>query len=135
MMTTYKLVKFPALVIAFRNLLLRMNLTLNLETKDFSIVFQLSNRLFTNKVAYFFQVTSQTFRCCSICTSNRRQITNVKTNWFLTMTVCTETCIVTSTLPYSTLMRLDIINYWFLTTETNLKALYIFRCFLTQPHQ
>ena len=54
MMTTYKLVKFPALVIAFRNLLLRMNLTLNLETKDFSIVFQLSNRLFTNKVAYFF---------------------------------------------------------------------------------
>ena len=87
------------------------------------------------KLLIFFQVTSQTFRCCSICTSNRRQITNVKTNWFLTMTVCTETCIVTSTLPYSTLMRLDIINYWFLTTETNLKALYIFRCFLTQPHQ
>ena len=28
-----------------------------------------------------------------------------------------------------------IINYGFLTTETNLKALYIFHCFLIQPHQ
>ena len=27
----------------------------------------------------------------------------------------------------------DIMNYRFLTTETNSKALYIFRCFLTQP--
>ena len=28
-----------------------------------------------------------------------------------------------------------IMNYKFLTTETNSKALNIFRCFLTQPHQ
>ena len=28
-----------------------------------------------------------------------------------------------------------IMNYRFLTIETNSKALYIFRCFLTQPHQ
>ena len=30
---------------------------------------------------------------------------------------------------------LGIVHYKFLTTETNLKALNIFRCFLTQPHQ
>ena len=29
----------------------------------------------------------------------------------------------------------DIINYRFLTTETNSRALYIFHCFLRQPHQ
>ena len=28
-----------------------------------------------------------------------------------------------------------IIDFRFLTTETNLKALYIFLCFLTQSHQ
>ena len=28
-----------------------------------------------------------------------------------------------------------IIDFRFLTTETNLKALYIFLCFFTQPHQ
>ena len=28
-----------------------------------------------------------------------------------------------------------LINYRFLIIETNLKALYIFRCFLTKPHQ
>ena len=27
-----------------------------------------------------------------------------------------------------------IINYRFITIETNLKALYIFHCFFTQPH-
>ena len=31
--------------------------------------------------------------------------------------------------------RTVIMNYKFLTTETNSKALNIFRCFLTQPHQ
>ena len=30
---------------------------------------------------------------------------------------------------------INIMNYRFLTTETNYKAFYIFRCFLTQPHQ
>ena len=33
------------------------------------------------------------------------------------------------------IIAIDIMNYRFLTTETNSKALYIFRCFLTQPHQ
>ena len=36
-------------------------------------------------------------------------------------------------LPY--FHKKDMMNYKFLTTETNSKALYIYRCFLTQPHQ